>query len=512
MKRTKPGLVYLVGAGPGDPGLLTLKGRDCLRQADVIVYDNLANRALLNHASDDAEMIYVGKKGDCHTLSQTRINTLIIDKAFEGNKVVRLKGGDPFIFGRGGEEARELAEAGVPFEVIPGVTSAVAVPAYAGIPLTYRDFNATVAFITGHEDPDKKQSSIAWDRLATGAGVLVFLMGVGNLHQIADKLIDHGRKPSTPVAVISRGTSPGQRTLVGELHNIARMAEDKRLQPPAVIVVGEVVHLRKMLNWFESKPLFGRRIVVTRAREQASQLLQRLAAFGGECIEFPTIKVVPPDSWQPLDRAITRLPDYDWLLFTSANGVKYFLERLAAQGKDVRALGKSKVGAIGPKTARMLHRSGIRPDLVPDEYRAEAVAADLKDRRPQGLRILLPRAAQAREVLPDELRKMKAQVDVVPAYQTVNADHDSDRVKQLLEESAIDIVTFTSSSTVKNFAEMFSGEGRRLQKWMREVAVACIGPVTARTAEEQGFKVSITPPEYTIEALTDAIVRYFRGR
>lgn len=501
----------MVGAGPGDPGLLTLKGRDCLRKADVIIYDNLANRTLLNHAPEQAEMIFVGKKGGCHTLGQNQINTLIIEKAFEGKKVVRLKGGDPFIFGRGGEEARELAEAGVPFEVIPGVTSAVAVPAYAGIPLTHRDFNATVAFITGHEDPDKEESSIAWNRLATGAGVLVFLMGVGNLRRIADRLIEHGRKPSTPVAVIHGGTLPGQRTLVGELDNIARMAKDNRLQPPAIIVVGEVVHLRKMLNWFESKPLFGRRIVITRAREQASQLLERLAALGAECIEFPTIKVVPPDSWKPLDRAIARLPNYDWLLFTSANGVKFFLERLAAQGKDVRALGKSKIGAIGPQTARMLRQIGVRPDLVPEEYRAEAVAACLKERRPQGLRILLPRATQAREFLPDELRKMQARVDVVPAYQTVKPDHDTTRVKQLLEQRAIDVVTFTSSSTVKNFAEMFAADGDRLRKWMREVAVACIGPVTAGTAEDEGFEVNIIPPQYTIEALIDTIIGYFSG-
>jgi len=507
----KTGKVYLVGAGPGDPGLLTMKAKECIAQADVVIYDFLANQAFLGYADDKAELIYVGKKGGSHTMGQGDINTLIIEKAKEGLNVVRLKGGDPFIFGRGGEEAQELAKSGVSFQVIPGVTSAIAVPAYAGIPLTHRDYTSTVAFVTGHEDPTKEKSDIDWGKLSTGVGTLVFLMGVSNLARIAKSLMEHGRAPETPVAVINRGTVPEQKTIVGTLQDIADQAQKEEVKPPAIIVVGDIVNLREELNWFENKPLFGKRIVVTRAREQASGFLASLSELGAECIEFPTIEIISPSSWKHLDEAIHSLESYQWLLFTSVNGVKYFFQRLETLGKDVRDLKGIKVGAIGPKTAEAIHEKGIRLDLVPDEYRAEAVVEAFKKQETKASKILLPRAAQAREVLPQELEKMGAKVDVVEAYRTVMPDSDKGRVKEMLKSGKVDMVTFTSSSTVNNFTEMFKKDGEKFQRWMRNVAVACIGPITARTAKEEGLVVSLEPSEYTIEALTTAIVQYFES-
>ncbi|MBW1806199.1 MAG: uroporphyrinogen-III C-methyltransferase, partial [Deltaproteobacteria bacterium] len=358
MASDRKGIVYLVGAGPGDPGLLTVKARECIARADVVVYDYLAdylaNKLFLDYADEKAELIYVGKKGGCHTVSQDDINRIIVEKALSGLDVVRLKGGDPFIFGRGGEEARELAEKGIPFEVIPGVTSAIAVPAYAGIPLTHRDYTTAVTFVTGHEDPTKERSGIAWDKLSTGAGTLVFLMGVGNLDRIAENLVKHGRDPETPAAVIQRGTLATQRSVVGTLRDIADRAKGEGVRPPAIIVVGEVVNLRKELNWFETHPLFGKRIIVTRAREQASDFLAGLTRLGAVCFEFPTIEIIPPENWDDLDRAIRSLDSYQWVLFTSINGVRYFFKRLELLGKDARDLMGIKIGSIGPKTAQAL--------------------------------------------------------------------------------------------------------------------------------------------------------------
>jgi uroporphyrinogen III methyltransferase/synthase len=509
MASQRKGKVYLVGAGPGDPGLLTLKAKECIEKADAIVYDHLANPSFLQYSQSQAEIVYVGKEGSAHTMSQDEINRLMVERAREGLTVVRLKGGDPFIFGRGGEEAQELVKAEIPFEVIPGVTSAIAVPAYAGIPLTHRDYASTVTFVTGHEAPGKERSEIAWDKLATATGTLVFLMGVGNLPSIAKKLVDHGLSAETPVAVIQRGTVPQQRTVTGVLRDFVEKATKEEIRPPAVIVVGEVVRLRKDLDWYEKKPLFGKRIVVTRAREQASSFLTGLSDLGAECIEFPTIKVIPPINWRGLDRAIKSLRDYHWVLFTSVNGVKYFFDRLGAAGKDVRELKGIKVGAIGSKTAEAVQGKGIGPDLVPDEYRAEATVEAFKHRRVKGKKILLPRAAEARELLPEELEKMGARVDVVQAYRTVKPDKERAIVKDLLEKGEIHMVTFTSSSTVRNFVEMFKAEGDEFLKWMERVAVACIGPVTARTAEERRLTVNAVAQEYTIEALTRAVVDYF---
>jgi uroporphyrinogen III methyltransferase/synthase len=510
MTSKKKGKVYLVGAGPGDPGLLTIKAKACIENADVVVYDYLANRVFLDYASKKAELIYVGKKGGSHTMSQQDINQLIVDKANRGLDVARLKGGDPFIFGRGGEEAQELIKAGVTFEVVPGITSAIAVPAYAGIPLTHRDHTSTVAFITGHEDPTKEKSDIAWDKLATGAGTLVFLMGVGNLPKISKRLMEYGRSPETPIAIIHRGTMPAQKTLIGCLGDIAQRLETESVRPPSIIVVGDVVNLRKDLNWFETRPLLGKKIVVTRARAQASGFLAQLSELGAECIEFPTIEIIPPSTWDDMDQGIHSLESYQWLLFTSVNGVEFFFDRLVSLGKDVRDLKGILIGAIGPKTAQAIRDKGIRPELVPDEYRAEAVVEAFQKHDQKGVRVLLPRAAEAREVLPQELEKMGAVVDVVEAYRTVKPDGEKDRIVEMFEKGEIQMVTFTSSSTVSNFMEMFDAQGGQLQGWMNEVAVACIGPITAKTAKEKGLTVSLVPSEYTIEALTEEIVRYYR--
>ena len=512
MARNNMGKVYLVGAGPGDPGLLTIKGMECLSQADVVVYDYLANQTFLEYGNDSAEVIYAGKMGGAHTMSQEEINSLIIEKAQKGQTVVRLKGGDPFIFGRGGEEAEELIKAGVAFEVVPGVTSAIAVPAYAGIPLTHRDYTSTVAFITGHEDPQKEESDIAYDKLSTGAGTLVFVMGVGKLEQIADRLMAFGRAPDTPVAVIQRGTVPAQKTVTGELGNIARLARENDVRPPAVIIVGNVVRLRERLGWFEKRPLFGKKIIVTRAREQASEFVKGLSMLGAECFEFPTIEVVSPETWDLLDQSIVNLETYSWIVFTSVNGVKSFLIRLAALEKDVRDLKGIKIAAIGPKTAEAWRCLGIKPDLMPDEYRAEAIVACFREQGVKGARILLPRAAEAREVLPEELRNMGAEVDVVTAYKTVKPANDTSGIKKMLKTGAVDMVTFTSSSTVKNFVAMFGADRQELEKWMAGVAVACIGPITAKTAGENGFSVDLVPSEYTIEGLTEDIVRFFKKK
>ena len=500
------GKVYLVGAGPGDPGLLTLKGREVLEQAEVVIYDYLANKSFLDFAPHQAEKIYVGKKGGDHAAEQIDINELLVQKGRE-HIVVRLKGGDPFIFGRGGEEAQELVAAGIPFEVVPGVTAAVAVPAYAGIPLSHRDFTAGMAFFTGHERDDKEDSKIEWDKIATGVGTLVFFMGVRNLPFITGKLMAGGRSPETPVAVIRWGATPAQKTVIGTLATIADEVKKAGLTPPALTVVGEVVRLRKELNWFETRPLFGRRIVVTRAREQASDFSARLAALGADCIEFPTISIVPPPSFEPLDAAVRNLASYRWVIFTSVNGVKFFMERLRAAGLDSRALHGLRIAAIGPKTAEIIESFGIVPDLVPSEYRAEAVLDGLAHENVSGMRFLMPRAMEAREVLPETLRERGAVVDVVPAYQTVLPTGKSEAMAGMFRRGEIDCVTFTSSSTVTNFLSLFDKD--EALEFLSRITVACIGPVTAETAGKLGLKIDIMPSDYTIPALADAVAAHF---
>jgi uroporphyrinogen III methyltransferase/synthase len=504
---SKIGKVYIIGAGPGDVGLITIKAVNCLRLADVVVYDNLVNEELLKYAPDKARFIYAGKKGGDHTLSQDAINELLVQEAQYGNIVARLKGGDPFIFGRGGEEAEVLAVNGVPFEVIPGVTSAIAVPAYAGIPLTHRGLTSTVAFITGHEDPTKVKSDIDWQAL-TGIGTLVFLMGVKNIGQITETLISHGKLPDTPAALIRQGTTPQQEIIAGTLGTIVELAQARKFSPPAILVVGKVVDLRDTLNWFEQKPLFGKGVVITRPERQADDLAQLLSAEGADPIHFPTIKIVPPESWQELDEAIEKLPTYEWLIFTSANGVHFFFERLRDKNKDIRELKGIKICCIGPATAGQIEDKGIKVDLVPKQFIAEGIlqsfaAMDLNRRK-----ILIPRAAQARDILPEGLKKQGAEVDVVTTYRTINSGKKKEELAAMIYDNKVDVITFTSSSTVTNFVEIM---GRDFTLPPR-IDVACIGPVTAATAKKAGFQIDISREEYTMEGLVQSLINHVKNK
>jgi len=504
------GTVYLIGAGPGDPGLITVRGRHCIQTADVIIYDYLASPQLLKHARADAEFIYVGKKGGDHTLPQDGINALLVEKASAGKSVARLKGGDPFIFGRGGEEAEVLVASGIPFEIVPGVTSAIAAPAYAGIPLTHRKFTATLAFVTGHEDPTKETSTIDWEALTRAAGTLVFFMGVKNLPLIVEQLTRHGRAADTPVALVRWGTTARQRTVSGTLSTIVQQVRDAGLKAPAIIVVGEVVSLRDTMQWFDKRPLFGKRIVVTRAREQASALVDRLEALGAQCLEIPTIQIVPPDDWGPLDAALAELEAYQWVVFTSVNGVKYFFRRLFEMGGDVRRLRNARIAVIGPATRDQLLEYGIRADILPDSYRAESVVAAFNSEVMAGCRVLLPRALEARSVLPEELATMGARVDDVCAYRTRLAPDGADTLREALENTEIDMVTFTSSSTAVNFKALLPED--KMAELMTPVTVASIGPITTETATSLGFTVALTAEDYTIPGLCDAILSFYQDQ
>ncbi len=508
MTRPARGKVYLVGAGPGDPGLLTLKGRECLEQAQVVLYDYLANPALLQYVPAGAERLYVGRRGRGQYQAQADINRVLIERARAGQIVVRLKGGDPFVFGRGGEEAEAVAAAGVDFEIVPGVTAAVGVPAYAGIPVTHRTLASTVTIVTGHEDPDKPGSVLDWPKLAGASGTLVFMMGMKTLPVIVDRLLKEGRPAGTPVAAIRWGSRAEQRTIVGTLSDIVSKAEAARFEPPTVIVVGEVVRLRDQLNWFERRPLFGKRIVLTRPRHQAGEFSRALASYGAEPIEIPTIEIVPPVSWDAVDTAVGRLARYHWLIVTSANAVAPFFARLRIAGKDARALAQLRICAIGPRTARELERCGVVPDVIPGQYQAEGILEVLKGIELKDRHVLIPRAEAAREILPEQLRDRGAHVDVVPVYRAVPPTAVLQALKEEFDGRRIDVVTFTSSSTVRNFVELMGGvepAGRAVAN----SAVACIGPVTAETARACGLPVTIVPPENTVPALAEAIVRHF---
>jgi uroporphyrinogen III methyltransferase / synthase len=500
-------VIYLVGSGPGDPGLFTVKGLRCMEEADAVVYDRLAPESLLKHARAGAELIYVGKRPGEPSLSQEEINALLVELGRAGKTVVRLKGGDPYIFGRGGEEALALIEAGLPFEVVPGVTSGTAAPAYAGIPLTHRGLSASVAFVTGQEDPTKGNSDVDWNRIACGADTLVLYMGIGRLREISSKLISAGRSPGTPVAVIRWGSVPEQRTITATLEDIAERVAEANLKPPAITVVGDVVTLREAgLSFYERRPLFGRRLVVTRARAQAGELSRRLEELGAGVLEFPMIEIRPPEDLEPLDEAIRDLDSFEWLIFTSVNGVDAFVERLAHWGLDLRGVPRdARVAAIGPATARRLREVGLRVDVVPKEYRAEALIEEVTVDSLAGKKVLIPRAHAAREILPEKLREAGAMVVVPPAYESVPSSEGKEALAKELEAGQIDCVTFTASSTVENFVGTF-GEAVRL---LAETRVACIGPITAETASEHGIRVDAEAREYTIAGLIEAVVDLF---
>ncbi len=503
------GKVYLVGGGPGDPGLFTLRGRELLSRADVVVYDFLANEALLVHAREDADIVFLGRRGGGETRAQAEINRLLVKHAREGKQVVRLKGGDPLVFGRGGEEALALAEACIPFEIVPGVTSAFAVPLYAGIPVTHRDLASTVSVVTGHESPGKEESAVDWARVAPGKGTLVFLMGTTHLGEIAATLIANGRAADTPAAVIRWGTRAAQQTVTAPLGEISKAASDAGIRPPTVFVVGEVVGLRDGLQWFEQKPLFGRRVLVTRARAQAGALAERLAEQGAEVVPFPVIAFRDPDDPAPLVRALAEIDHYDGVIFTSANAVERFFPRALAAGVDARRLAGKTVAAIGAETAAALARQGVRADVVPGRYVAEALAEALAARAPlRGKRFLLPRAREAREALPKALSVAGARCDVVEVYRTVPPASGGERLAALLREGGLDVVTFTSSSTVRNVLALLP-EGET-QDLMGASVVACIGPITADTAREAGLRPTIVAQTHTVAGLAEAILEYFQ--
>ena len=506
----KNSFVYLIGAGPGDPGLITVRGKECMGQADVVIYDYLANDDLLAFARPAAELIYAGKIGGHHNREQWQINELLVEKALAGHIVARLKGGDPFVFGRGGEECEALVAAGIPFEIVPGVTAGIGAAAYAGIPLTHRDFTTSVAFVTGHESPGKEASEIDWEGLSLGSGTVVFYMGVKNLPQITANLMAHGRAPETPVALIRWGTRPEQEVLTGTLADIADKVRKAGFKAPAITVVGEVVRLREKLRWFDSRPLFGRGILVTRAVDQAGEFSAMLRELGARALEFPTIDIAPPESWEALDGEIARLATFDWVVFTSYNAVRFFFERLTAQGKDSRALGGCRICAVGPRTAEALASHGLRPDLIPADYKGEGVVEAFRSQEPRGVRVLFPKGDRARDVIPTGLTELGAEVVAPVAYRNVSPDALSEGILAELEARRVHCATFTSSSTVVNLAAIL-GENRML-RLLDGVVIASIGPITSKSCRELGLKVDIEPQEYTLAALTKEIVRFFSHR
>jgi uroporphyrinogen III methyltransferase/synthase len=499
------GRVILVGAGPGDPSLITLRGADLLSKADVVVYDRLAGPELLTRARPDAELIDVGKSPDGDAGSQPDIIRILVEKARAGKTVVRLKGGDPFVFGRGGEEALALLEAGIPFEVVPGVTAGIAAPASAGIPVTHRGLASCVTFVTGHEDPAKAAGSIRWDSLASSGATLVFYMGVRRLPEIVSRLVAAGLPAETPAACIERGATPSQRSIRGTLADIAHKAAKAGIQPPAVTVVGAVAGLTAHLNWFEKRPLFGKRVVNTRPAGQALGLTTDLQELGAQVISLPTIEIVKPVSWREVDATLEGLDRFDWVIFTSASAVEILMDRLAELGRDARAFGRAKVASLGPATGDALRRRAIRPDLVPTRFTAAALLAALKEQPPlKGKRVLLPRSDIARKELSHGLAALGARITEVSLYLTRTNASPPPQAVEAVRRGECDVVTFTSSSTVKGFLDIV---GREAVDALREsVRFASIGPVTTATARELGIPVSVEASEHTAQGLVKAIL------
>lgn len=496
--------MYLIGAGPGDPGLLTLKGRDILSKADVVVYDALLDPQLLEWAKPNAVKIFVGKRGRLHVKEQAEINDLLIRHAARGRLVARLKGGDPFLFGRGGEEASQLAEEDIPFEIIPGVTSASGVACYAGIPLTDRRLSSMVTFVTGHQDEDKKSAPVEWARISRESTLVIF-MGLDQLPSITQRLLHHLWDDKTPAVAVRWGSTPRQEVVEGTLADIAEKARQSGLASPVLVILGKVVGLRKKLRWFDMRPLFGKKIVITRAAEQAPEFIPLLTDTGAEVISFPTIQIASPKSWDTADQAIHDIARYDWILFTSVNGVTMFFQRLKTLGGDIRDLKGPRIGAIGPKTSLRLTSLGLKVDAFPDEYRAEALADVIGDVK--GCRILLARAEKARDILPKTLESRGARVTVATLYRTLKPRRLPMDVKKRLLAGEIDVVTFTSSSTVDGFMQHFSTREKR--RIFEHAKAAVIGPITAATLRDYGVHPTISAKRYTLEALAKAIVRYF---
>jgi len=503
MSKNESGRVYLVGAGPGDLGLVTLRAKECIEHADVIVYDHLANPEMLGWARDDAEITYAGKKAGEHALTQDEISKLLIEKARAGKEVVRLKGGDPFVFGRGAEEAKAIVDAGIAFEIVPGITSAIAGPAYAGIPVTHRAENSHVTFFTGHEDPSKLERAIDYSALAKLGGTQVMMMGIERLESITREMMAKGVRPDLPVALVRWATTGRQQTLTGTLENIARRAIEAEFEAPAVAVFGDVVGLRKDLNWYEQRPLSGKRIVVTRTRKQAGALTSQLRALGADVIELPTIRIEPPTDLREFGELVQDAHTYDWIVFTSPNGVDAFFEMFFKLYDDAREIGAAKIAAIGPATAQRVRDFHLHVDLQPDEFVAEAVVGEFrKQGGVENLRILIARAEKARDVLPRELSKLGAIVDEASAYRTVPETRDITGARRRFLEEGADLITFTSSSTVENFLALGLA-------WPKGMLVASIGPITSKTARDRGLKIDIEARRHDIEGLVEAIRKFF---
>ncbi len=504
----RPGKVFLIGAGPGHPKLITLRAIECIRDADVIVYDYLANQKFLQYARKGCEVVYAGKTGHHHTLNQDEINRFLVEKARAGKKVARLKGGDPLIYGRGAEEAEELLRNGIEFEFVPGVPAATGAAAYAGIPLTHRNFSSTVAFVTGHEGTGKGGPPVDWEKLSTGVGTLVIYMGIGRLKQNAERLVAAGRAPNTPVALVRWGTTPEQQVLVGTLSNIHDKARAADFKAPALMIVGESVRLHERLNWTERLPLFGRRIALTRERENAGLFSKQLERLGAVIYYLPAIDIVAPESFESVDRAIDALDSFDWIILTSANAVRYFLDRLIVRNRDVRNLKGIGICTVGTSTARALRTRGIRADLIPETFTGEGVVQALTQRENlQGRRVLIPRAEQAREVIPESLQAAGADVVVATVYRNRPPRIDRQALEEILINRKADLMVFTSPSNVKNIVRAVQDEG--LHDALAQIKMACIGPVTAQAARKAGLSVVIEPKESTLESVSDAIVQYF---
>jgi uroporphyrinogen III methyltransferase/synthase len=496
---SKKGTVYLVGAGPGDLGLVTLRAKECIENADVIVYDHLANPEILRWAREDAEIIYAGKEAAESQLDQQEINALLIEKARQEKQVVRLKGGDPFVFGRGAEEAESIVAEGIPFEIVPGITSAIAGPAYAGIPMTHRAHNSHVTFFTGHEDPTKAEGAIDYAALAKLGGTQVMLMGVERLGSITSEMLKQGVRSDLPVALVRSATTGQQETLTGTLSDIAQKAVANDFRAPAVAVFGEVVGLRDGLNWYEKRPLLGKRIVVTRTRKQASVLSNELRALGAHVIELPTIRIEPPSNLREFAELVQDAHMYDWIVFTSANGVEGFFGIFFKLYDDAREIGGVHIAAIGPATAQRVKDFHLHVDLQPEEFVAEAVVREFKKQGSiENLRILLVRAEKARDMLPKELLAMGAIVDEAFAYRTVPETRDTNGARRQLTQDGADLITFTSSSTVENFLAL------RLP-WPKGMRIASIGPITSKTVRDQGLKVDVEARRHDIDGLVQAI-------
>lgn len=505
-KKDSRGTVYLIGAGPGDEGLLTLRGAEYLSTADVIVYDYLCNKAFLKMARGDSEKIYVGKQASVHTLKQVEINQLLVEKALEGKNVARMKGGDPFVYGRGGEEALALVEAGILFEIVPGITAGIAAAAYAGIPFTHRGIAVTAGFVTGHESAGKETSDIDWEKI-NGLDTLVFYMGVANLPGIVEKLKKAGRSGSTPAALIRWGTRTDQETVAGTLDTIVEEVEKAGLKPPALIIVGDVVGLRPQLQWFDKKPLFGKKIVVTRSRTQASTLSEKLKRAGAHVIELPTIQICPLEDQSSIDTEINRLKEYGWIVFTSVNGVDIFMSRLFECGKDIRSLAHIQFAVIGGETGKQLRSYGIVADLVPDKFTSYEVVESFKKLQIDFniMKVLIPGSAIARDVIPEGLRELGARVTEIAVYENNLPEYGRAELDEIFGETP-DLVTFTSSSTVSNLVDIL--KSHECTKYMKTLRGASIGPVTSETAVEKGITLALEAKTHTIQCLFEEILQY----